>query len=303
MRAETPWRSGRFDAGSGPKKILFGRMYEDSAIEQAAFPEGSRVFCIASAGDMARALAPGRSVTAVDINPIQLEYARARAAGETAEHGSAERVMGIGRNLMALFGWRRSTIETFLALEDPIQQLVFWNRRLNGLAFRTATDVLLSASRLNAIYASPFLEVLPARFGQVLRARLERCFATHPNKTNPYARALLLGELSEPPPAAPISERSAQRIHFVAADAASFLESCAPGSFDGFTLSNILDGAPEGYRTRLSAAVAHAASERAVVVTRSIAEPEPGSRTNQAMRDRSILWGIVDVRPVHPASA
>jgi hypothetical protein len=127
-----------------------------------------------------------------------------------------------------------------------------------------------------------------------MRSRLESCWRTHPNRSNPYARALLLGEPSDPrhPPAR-------EKIRFVCADAARFLESCAPASFDAFTLSNILDGAPGSYRQRLFAAVRRAGTPGAVVVLRSFAEPQHGATANQAMRDRSILWGIVDVRPLH----
>jgi len=65
-------------------------MYEDSGIELRAFKPQSRVFCIASAGCTARALAAaGHEVTAVDINPMQLAYAKSRAAGEPAQVGSA----------------------------------------------------------------------------------------------------------------------------------------------------------------------------------------------------------------------
>ena len=81
MTRDTPWEAGRFDAKGGPKRILFGRMYEDAAIEQAAFRAGGRVFCIASAGCTAMASAPRHRVTAVDINPVQLAYAEQRAAG------------------------------------------------------------------------------------------------------------------------------------------------------------------------------------------------------------------------------
>ena len=290
MMGETPWEAGRFDAKGGPKKILFGRMYEDAAIEAAAFAPGGRVFCIASAGCMAIALAPRHAVTAVDVNPVQLAYAEQRAAGGPMRMGSAERVVSFGRRLMALFGWRRQTIEAFLALEEPEEQMAFWNRHLNSAGFRVATDMLLSVAWLRSVYASPFLEILPPRFGRVMRRRLERCWKTHPNRTNPYARALLLGDAFAP------CRPGADRIRFVCADAAAFLESCPAGSFDGFTLSNILDGAPDGYRQRLLAAVCHAAAPDAVVVMRSFAEPPHESPTNRARNDRSILWGIVNVQ-------
>ncbi|MBI3782463.1 MAG: DUF3419 family protein [Deltaproteobacteria bacterium] len=291
MTHDTPWEAGRFDARGGRKRILFGRMYEDTAIEEAAFAPGGRVFCIASAGCMAMALAARHEVTAVDINPAQLDYARERVAGAAMRIGSAERVVTVGRRLMALFGWRRRTLESFLDLEQHGEQMIFWNRYLNTAGFRLATDTLLSVHWLRSVYAAPFLQFLPAHFGRVMRSRLERCWKTQANRTNPYARALLLGDLtSAPPPQEP------EKIRFACSDAASFLESCPADSFDGFTLSNILDGAPERYRQRLFAAVRRASAPQGVVVLRSFGEPTQDSPTNVAARDRSILWGIVDVR-------
>ena len=293
MADETPWQAGRFDARGGRKKILFGRMHEDAAIEASVFPAGGHVFCIASAGCTAIRLAPHHAVTAVDINPQQLAYAERRAAGGAMQVGSAERLIGIGRHLLALFGWRRRTLESFLDLERPDEQMAFWSRHLDTTGFRLAIDTLLSATWLRSVYAAPFLHVLPPKFGRVMRRRLQRCWRTHPNRTNPYARALLLGDLSPGGRLTPAKE-----IRFVCSDAAAFLESCAPGTFDGFTLSNILDGAPDGYRHRVFAAVRRAGKRDAVVVLRSFAEPHGEVHDNQAAQDRSILWGIVDVRPV-----
>ncbi|HEY1332975.1 MAG TPA: hypothetical protein VGF31_01890, partial [Myxococcaceae bacterium] len=85
-------------------------------------------------------------------------------------------------------------------------------------------------------------------------------------------------------------------VALACADAAEFLEQCQPGRFDAFTLSNILDGAPESYRRRLMTAVERAATPRAVVVLRSFGEPRPEVRTNVAGDDRSMLWGVVEVR-------
>ena len=48
------------------------------------------VFCIASAGCTAMALAPRHEVVAVDIDPIQLAYAGQRFAGRRCERGAAE---------------------------------------------------------------------------------------------------------------------------------------------------------------------------------------------------------------------
>ena len=286
----TPWARGRFDARPGPRKILFGCMYEDTAIELSTFRPGGRVFCIASAGCTAMRLASRHDVTAVDINPIQLAYAIDRAAGGTMMRGSAERVMDMGRALAPLVGWRSARVREFLDMDDPVAQLAFWHRHLATRRFRFALDALLSVTALRAVYASPFLSLLPREFGAIMRGRMERCFARHPNRTNPYARALLLGE---PPTEVPPPEVT--RIRFVHADAAGFLESEAPGSYDGFTLSNILDGAEQTYGQRLFAAVRHAAAPGAAVVLRTFGEPREAAAAERAMQDRSMLWGSVDV--------
>jgi S-adenosylmethionine:diacylglycerol 3-amino-3-carboxypropyl transferase len=265
-------------------------MYEDVEIERAAFEGKRRVFCIASAGDTALKLAETHEVVACDINPTQLAYAQRRAGGAPPEAGDAERAMNFLRTFMPLVGWRRERLHTFLNLCDVAEQMSFWRDHLDTRRFRAAFDALMSPAILRATYQSQLLTVLPPKFGSVLRKRLERTFANHPNATNPYAKALLLGE-SELEPVSKFPN-----IRFVQADAASCLESSPAHSFDAFTLSNILDGAEPSYRTRLTQAIRHAATEDAVVVLRSFGEPPPDLTTNQAHLDRSTLWGVVDIR-------
>src|SRR5256886_15185721 len=48
-------------------------------------------------------------------------------------------------------------------------------------------------SRPRAFYSPPFARFLPLRSARVTRARLERCWARHPNRTNPYAWRFFLG--------------------------------------------------------------------------------------------------------------
>jgi len=270
--------------------VLFGRMYEDAAIELSVFRPASRVFCIASAGCTAMKLAACHEVVAVDINPSQLAYAKQRIAGAPMIRGTAEGVMDFGRTLGPLVGWSRARIQAFLDLEEPVEQMAFWGRHLNTRRFRAAVDGLFSVTTLRAIYASPFLGFLPPHLGSVIRARMERCFARNANRSNPYARALLLGELSDTSPA------TAGAIELVHDDAAAFLERAPSGSFAGFTLSNILDGANDDYRRRLFAAVRHAAMPEAIAVLRSFGEPTSTQHSNRAGDDRSMLWGVVDVR-------
>ena len=289
---ESVWAQGRLDRGTGPKEVLFGRMYEDASIELAAFRPGGRIFCIASAGCTAFRLAPRHEVVAVDVNPAQLAYAERRIAGEPMIRGTAERLMSFGRTLLPLAGWWPSRLRAFLDLERPAEQAAYWRRHLDTRRLRAAMDILFSRPLLRAAYAAPLLACLPPRFGGVVRARMERSFATHPNRTNRYARALLLGELGDKPAPA-----AAGGIRLVHADAAAYLEAVPEGSFDGFTLSNILDGVDDSYRARLFAAVKRAAAPDAVVVLRSFGEPSAVLLTNRAPEDRAMLWGVVDAKP------
>ncbi len=284
----TPWGDGCF---LGDAELPFGRMYEDPAIELDAFAAGSRVFTIASAGCTARVLAAaGHEVTAVDIHARQVAYARYRAAGGAAREGRAERLVAGARRLLGLAGWSGSARRAFFELEDPAEQVDFWDRHLDSRRWRVAVDTLLAPSLLRWCYAGPFVDSLAAGFGGLVRSRLRRCWATHPNRSNPYAGSLFgQGRWVEPGP-------GVRTIRFVHADAAAYLESCAGGCFDGFSLSNIVDGVSAAYRRRLYAAVRGAGTPGAMVVSRSFGERGAGLVSNLAARDRSPVWGVVDVR-------
>jgi S-adenosylmethionine:diacylglycerol 3-amino-3-carboxypropyl transferase len=294
---ETLWKAGRLDTSPGPPQLLFGRMYEDVEIEGNAFPRGSRVFAIASAGCTAIRLSANHKVTAVDINPVQLAYAQRRAQGAARETGSAERLMRLGRNAFPLIGWTRQRFDTFFSMREPLEQLAYWKSTLDTQRFRHAFDTVTSQALLRLVYAPAFLERMPRRIGPALRARMERCWSLHPNATNPYARSLFFDGVD---PYSDLSSGFSHRtpIRFVCADAASYLESCTPGCFDAFTLSNIFDGAMTVYRERLIHAMKRAATKDAVVVIRSFAEPESDSPANYAPQDRALLWGTVHIAEV-----
>ena len=295
----TPWKVGRLDGRNGASQLLFGRTYEDAEIERAAFPSSGRIFCIAASGDTAFALCTTHPVTAVDINPAQVAYAKARVAGSGRIEGVAERWMRRGRAVTPLLGWGGAAIEEFLGMTDLGVQREFWKQHLETRRLKGSLACLLSATTLRWVYSRELLKALPERFDRVLLGRLERLWSTHPNATNPFARLLLTGEAPEPP-----IPREAPSIQFIVADAASYLESCEPGSFSGFSLSNILDGGvPDDYRRRLWRAVRRAGTDDAVVVRRSFSEPEATMSGNIAGNDRSGLWGVVSVGKAREVSA
>jgi hypothetical protein len=206
--------------------------------------------------------------------------------------GTVERLMECGRALAVLAGWSRRKLANFLDLSDPAEQLEYWDHRLDSRIWRVVLDTLLTRHLLGLCYSGDFIESLPRDFGPRIRYRLRRGWASHCNRRNPYAASLLLGTPSVEPGAPEFP------IRFVCADAADFLEGCLPASFDAFALSNIGDGAPPGYLRRLRAAMEHAATPGAVVVTRSFAEPGDNTTANWAALDRSLLWGVVEVNRV-----
>jgi S-adenosylmethionine:diacylglycerol 3-amino-3-carboxypropyl transferase len=288
LKPETAW------AKRAPR-VLFGHMFEDAEIEREAFRGRPRVFCIASAGCTALRLCPDHEIVACDINPAQLAYAERRAHGAPAATGDADRAMAFVRSVAPFFvRWPAGAVRDFLALSDTSRQSEFWRTHLDNARFRAAFDIALSRPALRLVYAKEFLSFLPPHLGSVMRRRMERGFARHPNASNPWARALLAGEWTDEP-----APPEAPRIRFAHADAASYLETCPAGSFDAFTLSNILDGARPAYRERLSRAIRRAAARGArtdaVVVLRSFREPPPDLIANQADRDRALLWGVVEV--------
>jgi len=296
--AATPWEHGRLDGRPGPPQLLFGRMHEDWRIEAAAFKPEGRIFCIASSGCTALKLAAhGFRVTAVDVNPAQIEYARARATGALPQAGQVDRRLARARRALPWLGLRQRDLRHFLQLAAPAEQTAFWRQRLNTRRLRTVLRCGLHPALLRLTHGRAFVDWLPARFDQVIRQRLERTWANHPNRENPFVWRLLLG--SEPPAGEPDAAAGGvlSGIDFVCADAAEYLANGPPGRFDGFTLSNVLDAAP-AYRERLLAAVRHAAAPGAVLVLRSFGEPRNGQAAEWAARDRSPLWGAIEMSEV-----
>jgi Protein of unknown function (DUF3419) len=290
--AATPWRHGRLDGRPGRPRLLFGRMYEDPAIERACLPPCGRVLAVASAGDVALALArSGLQVTAVDVNPVQVAYVRARLDGAPARNGQAEHLLTAARTVLRAAGWRAARLDRFCQLDDPAAQLLAWRRELAGPAVRRLAAVATRSPLPRAVFGAAFERVAPGDFGLALLRRLERGFGRHPNRRNPWAHLLLRGRWPAPEPAPP----APGSLRLVCAELAAYLESVPPGCYHGFALSNVLDGPGPAYRARLLRAVRRAGAPGAVVVLRTLGEPAAPVAAAWAARDRSLIWGGITV--------
>jgi len=282
-----PWRPRRLP------RVLFGWMYEDFAVELAAFPPASRVLVIASAGDTAGALArAGHQVTAIDINPVQLAYASARLAGSPATTGAAERLTAAARAAAGALvtAWRPARLAPFLRLDEPARQVDWWRERLDRPALRRLMATALRPAGVLAPVVRPGLgHAVPRGFDVVLRRRLAACVSRHPNADNPWLWRLLLGEewpgRVGPAPVPPVD--------WVCADVAAHLENAPPGRYDAVALSNVLDGAPPAYAGRLLRALRRAVRPGGVAVLRSFHDWAP--LRGRYVTDRCPLWGAVVV--------
>jgi S-adenosylmethionine:diacylglycerol 3-amino-3-carboxypropyl transferase len=291
----TPWERGRIDGRHGPPQLLFGRMNEDWRVEAAIFPPGGRIFCIASAGCVALALAArGFRVTAVDINPAQIEYAQARAAGAPPRLGVIDRRLGWAHRAMPWLGLSGGDLRRFLELSAVDEQTAVWRNKLDTRRLRAFLRCGFSRALLRLSTGRSLLESLPPRFDRVVLQRLERTWAHHPNRENPFVWRFLLG--CDSPAGMPDAGDgpATPEIDFVCADAVRFLDEGPPHRFDGFTLSNIVEAVPAVYRERLLAAVRRAAAPGAFLIVRSLIESGDGA-AEWAARDRSPLWGAVEV--------
>ena len=289
----TPWSAGRLH-GAGAATLLFGRMFEDPAIELEAFGEPCRVLAIASAGDVPMALAAaGHHVTAVDINPAQVSYARKRLAGGAPRPGQADRVMAAGRAALRPLGWGRRRLERLAAMDDCDGQVGEW-RRLTSGASGAALRALLAPAALKLGYRDAFARPAATLRRQV-PSRIGRGMAAHPNATNPWARLLLTGAWPADRPD-PAYEHGS--LDLAVADVAAHLEAVPPATYDAFSLSNVLDGAPAAYGRRLFDALRHAGRPGAVVVLRTLLAPATQAEADAALRDRALLWGGIRITTV-----
>lgn len=219
-------------------RLVFGQMFEDHRVETTVLPVG-RVLCVASAGDTAFALASlGSEVTAVDVNPAQLRYVEHRLSGGPVLAGSADRLLGVGRRVLRHTGWRGADVDSFCELDDPVAQLEVWRTQFDTRMFRAVLATVLSPASARSAGFSAFTTGLPTRFDTLMRERLATGIGAHSNRTNPFLRRLLTGmPVPTPVPARP------DAVRLLRTDLLEHLESVPASSYDGLSLSNVLDGA------------------------------------------------------------
>lgn len=288
--ATTPWRSGTLARG-GRSRVLFGWSYEDERIELEAFGLPGRVCVIAAAGETAAACAAvGHEVTAVDINPRQLDYCAQRLSGSPATHGLAELGMAAGRSIVAglVPGWRRTELIRALAASEPADAARYWHDRLDTGAFPALLRSLIGPGGVVLRVLDPDLaSSVPRRFDQVIRARLGGGLARHGLRGNRFAWRLLTG--TDDPH---WRLTTTNRVTLVTADVVEHLEQVPRGHYTGISLSNVLDGAAPGFAAKLRLAAVRALDPDGAIVLRSFADrTDPGL----ARADASMIWGRVAV--------
>jgi uncharacterized protein DUF3419 len=283
---KTAWNAGRL-AGSGPARLIFGRMYEDPEVEVSSLPRG-RVLAIASAGDVAFALAAaGQEVVAIDINPAQVDYVRDRIAGASQLAGQADRYLARAARALPLLGLSGHRLRQFFDLDDPGVQVAAW-RKLAGLRFRAALAMAFGPA-LRLAYRSELAGALPDGFAGELASRLERGFGLHPNRSNPIAPALF-GLRAPPASAHGIEVEQAEVLHYIRAQ--------PPRSFNGFALSNVADGAPPAFRDELLNAARRIARPGAIAILRTLGLPRSRDDAARAASDRALIWGGIEAASI-----
>ena len=246
----TAWQNGCFRAArAGRRKLLFGCMYEDAAIELRAFQPGGRIFCIASAGCTAMKLAARHTVVAVDINPVQVAYVQERLArprpGSAWQRRTHSRLCSHASRLSQDGTDARSTPSSISTIRSNNSSTggVIWTRAdfvppflfcSRGSFFGRFTPLhfLMVCRRISELYCE--LEWSAAsRCTPIVGIRMRMpCF----RETCALARTIL----------------TLRQIQLQCAEAADFLERQPAGSFTGFSLSNILDGTNRGVRTAIT---------------------------------------------------
>ncbi|MGO1974144.1 MAG: hypothetical protein ACTH2Q_14410 [Propionibacteriaceae bacterium] len=291
--SHNPWRTAS-RRGDG-QRILFGVSYEDERIELDAFADASRVCLVATSGEVVAACAAaGLDVVAVDLNQAQLDYARERVAGGSTRRGSAQLVMDTLRQGLTAVApaWRPRHLVPHLLHDDGPAARKHWDETLDSRAFRAVLKASLQPGlRLGVIARPELFGFLPPRFHRVIRQRMADGLERHGMAGNRFAWRLLAGrEL----PGWQLPAVDADALTWQVADMAAHLETVPAGSYDGVSLSNVVDGMPNHFARRLLVAARHAVKRGGPIVWRTFSNPGlPGA--GRVADEAAMVWGQVQV--------
>jgi len=243
-------------------------MHEDPGIECSLLPQGGRVLCVLSAGDMAFELlrAGASRVIAADPNLAQHELVRWKL--NNAAQGTRQMVTGIiDSRLRWLVRWIAP-----LVFPRCVQQadVVVLGRHFTSRRWRMAWWLL--GVGITVVFPSPFRRHLPADVVARLRRRFETACITQAGNPSPWLQRMLCARLEDVSNVwdSTWPDTSMQNDERLTLSEALLHQTNAGRNFDLVAASNILDTAPAADLLPLLATLASQVRPGGKVVLRSL---------------------------------
>ncbi len=198
------------------------------------------------------------------------------------QSGVGEQSLRRAMRLFRVFVHSRATIKAALNQSDLREQQSFYRTRWNTWRWDWALRLGLSKTTLRLIYGEAFLRALPEDFAALIRGNLERVFTAFPTCENGYLWQTFLSEYPPHERALPpylqaenhsIIKSGLPQTELHCAEAATFLQQQTPRSIAFFACSNILEVSSRDFAAQLIKALAHAASNGALICFRWIFPP------------------------------
>ncbi len=198
------------------------------------------------------------------------------------QSGVGEQSLRRAMRLFRGFVHSRATIQAALNQSDLDAQQRFYQTRWNSWRWDWALRVGLSQTVLRLIYGEAFLRALPNDFAALIRGNLARVFTAFHTCENGYLWQTFLSEYPPHERALPpylqaenhsTIKNGLPQTEIHCAEAATFLQQQSPGSLAFFACSNILEVSSRDFAAQLINAIAHAASDGALVCFRWIFPP------------------------------
>jgi S-adenosylmethionine:diacylglycerol 3-amino-3-carboxypropyl transferase len=176
----------------------------------------------------------------------------------------------------------KKRVEKFLLMDNPEQQLLYFNKYWDNWQWRLALNIAFSKSFLSLGFGKAAIDALPENLTETMTQRLQRAFTKFPNRTNRFLWETMLSDLpTEVEERFPIYLQKSSfanvqngiahgKINWHHADAVAWLKEQESHSIDFFGLSNILEIVKSDYGKTLSEEIARTAKSGAVICVRAI---------------------------------